>query len=650
MLLVVPVGPHLHQPISPQAIEDFTHYVWDIPARNAPPSPGVAIELYQNHIRDLLQEHFSPGCWDVQDSYCADYGSEGAAHATALGKDVLWISPADMRWVMADSMPYLAGSAQAAVKDWLRADLEMHPPITDTRQAGVVAHYPVVLEHIYGIWLIGYYADDWQFASDYWLEITQIYEAGKDRMTYGAISGLIGYARIAAQLGFADAATQAEAEAVAKMTAGLDFQAFLSESNTYIPDPDGGYTGCTAPVFLYLTREVGAYMADHLRLDVEQYIDTGGFCEEPATDLLLFLAKAYVLQYDSEQLLAEIGLPRWVGAGDEAYASKLIAVMDAPSPNLIVNGGFETGDLTAWDTINASLTSDAHQGSFAAHLEEGELKQSLIPTIIGYDYEVAVWARILSEQGDDWGGFNVWVYDANWNFLAQTPYLRLEDTGTDWLLITTGFKATTSTTRLVIHEHSGPGLTMQVDVDDVFLSLAMVTPTPTPTSTPTSMPTFTPTPTATPSYTPTSTSIPTPTATTTLTPSPTATLVPTPTFTPTFTPTPTPTFTPTPTPTPTPTATPTDTPTPTPTSTPTPTPTPPSYNIDEIMQGLLWGELVGPLIGAARADGFPIPVTELRSIWVSSDQYVYRVFTNGQVFRLYYCEAAQCLPTWVAIE
>jgi len=88
------------------------------------------------------------------------------------------------------------------------------------------------------------------------------------------------------------------------------------------------------------------------------------------------------------------------------------------SANLIVNGGFETGDFTGWDlTGNTGYTGvttvNPHSGSYSASLgpigSDGYLLQSLpFSTTVGMQYDVEFWLYNLTSipfdpYGNDFG-------------------------------------------------------------------------------------------------------------------------------------------------------------------------------------------------------------------------------------------------------
>ena len=97
-----------------------------------------------------------------------------------------------------------------------------------------------------------------------------------------------------------------------------------------------------------------------------------------------------------------------------ALALALAAIGSAQAQNLVVNGGFETGDFTGWSTeafygsVGVSSGS-AHSGTFSAGMSapaesggSGQISQSFA-TVAGTQYQLSFW----SEQG--FGGFGSYL-------------------------------------------------------------------------------------------------------------------------------------------------------------------------------------------------------------------------------------------------
>ncbi len=297
--------------------------------------------------------------------------------------------------------------------------------------------------------------------------------------------------------------------------------------------------------------------------------------------------------------------------GDAPAQDEVLSLDAAPSPELILNGGFElpgTADQAAanWKARNL-LNSDkqvcnklnrpnkpdkivAHEGSCAFQFKVSvtNVKRAIVQKTnvvfgsAGETLNYGLWA-----QGKNIGSGSKIMVKAVYPDktkskstiaipLGTYPYQQLQNT----------LPLTGTANKLVVKIIVGGEGRLWVDnvsalVPGTILPTATVvvpgtstdTPPPVSTVTPSNTPTHTPT--DGPSPTPSNTATDTPTSTTTNTPTdtPTSTTTNTPTDTPTNTPTSTATDTPTNTPTDTPTNTPSDTPTNTPTNTPSDTPT-----------------------------------------------------------------------------
>ena len=94
-----------------------------------------------------------------------------------------------------------------------------------------------------------------------------------------------------------------------------------------------------------------------------------------------------------------------------ACASALVLASGAARADLVVNGGFETGDFTGWTlTGNSgfiSITSDAHSGNSAASfgaVGSPTFLSQILPTTAGSNYSISFW---LANLGGPANEFNV---------------------------------------------------------------------------------------------------------------------------------------------------------------------------------------------------------------------------------------------------
>jgi hypothetical protein len=140
--------------------------------------------------------------------------------------------------------------------------------------------------------------------------------------------------------------------------------------------------------------------------------------------------------------------------------------------DLVVNGGFETGDFTGWTTTGQLLdmgvdTGDAHSGNYGAFLGSytalGFLSQTL-STTPGTNYTISFW---LQSDGQFPNEFLV-----NWGGDASTGVLQGGTTLMDWTNIpaqswteyTFNVTATSASTNLIFGSRNDSGY---LSLDDV---------------------------------------------------------------------------------------------------------------------------------------------------------------------------------------
>ena len=137
--------------------------------------------------------------------------------------------------------------------------------------------------------------------------------------------------------------------------------------------------------------------------------------------------------------------------------------------NLLVNGDIETGVLDGWYSQGASATNaDPHAGTWAARFTGTASMEQSFSTVSGRAYKVTLWLRILSETGNDWGGFSVSASDyQNWQTLGSSPYLTAADYGTNWFKHAFTFTAISDAARVRLGYFGGASRQMTVHADDL---------------------------------------------------------------------------------------------------------------------------------------------------------------------------------------
>jgi len=419
--------------VTPQ-VEDFEEYVWWVPPRNNNPPSDLATQLEEEVTAIVQAGHLAP--------YYFERGitsREGVGGGGFWRGNVLWFNPADVIYTLSYAMPYLSSDLQVEVEAYLKQELENYPPFQRLRHPGYlwildgtrrepydlfpiddasdlnvwpVPPEPVespqaMIENLYALWAYAHATGDWQYISNHWAEITDVYNANKDILSYGAIGGVMGYARLADHLGLYDIAQEAAQEAVNRMQAGLDFDQFLEAANRAYPDPTDHHSGWRAPVFFYLTPEVGRFLAENIALPVQQYLDD--FTAENANSVwyitkagaqrdwgeqsyhgperawAIFMAKAYVMREHGESLRDYLDIPLCLG--DLYYIQKLVAIIDAYTglpdptpPNIsdvaVPNVTFHSATIT-WRTDEPATT----QVEYGLDTSYGSITR-LIPALV----------------------------------------------------------------------------------------------------------------------------------------------------------------------------------------------------------------------------------------------------------------------------
>jgi hypothetical protein len=138
-----------------------------------------------------------------------------------------------------------------------------------------------------------------------------------------------------------------------------------------------------------------------------------------------------------------------------------------PKTNLILNGTFENGNLEGWSANGATASpAEVHSGNWSARIANADI-ETTFNTTPGKAYKITAWVKIVSETGDDWGGFRLEVLSWDWAGLAHSGWLLTETDGGEWFKVALTFTAATEETRLRAGYFGGTGRSMVVHVDDI---------------------------------------------------------------------------------------------------------------------------------------------------------------------------------------
>ncbi len=313
-----------------------------------------------------------------------DTNAPGDVAAIAAGDtgNAYWHDPGELLYTLALAYPYLDAALQVSATRWLSREMALYPPLEDLpwgdpnrdwlRDGAPRERYPVPAElrqalnnwpparasitALYGLWLWSKHTGDWSYAQAHWNDARALFNSrdGGDTGYYADIAGAIGYARLAAGLGDAQATTQGVQSAVAAMGAGRAITGAIDYARARYLDPRDQPTGWYLPVFYGLTPEVGLYLREQTGglalqhvLSREQgdglrwwYLTRAGAHAEvgetsfaaPPAAWSHFLARAYILGDNRAALRQWLDRP-W-GRGDLYSIQKLVAAIQAPQVDL----------------------------------------------------------------------------------------------------------------------------------------------------------------------------------------------------------------------------------------------------------------------------------------------------------------------------
>ncbi|MFZ5917182.1 MAG: PQQ-binding-like beta-propeller repeat protein [Chloroflexota bacterium] len=373
----------LEQPPAPTTgVQALSDYVWNEPVRPVPyPDAALVARLEQEVQAVVSAGHLAP--FFLERGFTTKEGVPGDSSHPEDGLvkfspsgNVYWFDPGEMVYTLSLAYPYLSSGLQSQVRAYLQTEMALYPPLdalpwppdwrTDgtRRERYTVTNMPNVwpppappLSTLYALWAYADATGDWAYLQNRWSQIDSLFDSKKSQVdSYAAISGAIGYARIAAHLGRNTEAQEGENVAVSAMTNGQNFSTFMQTANTRYPDPRTQTTGLRAPVFFGLVPEIGHYLRDTIGSTVTDYLNTLtdyydgeylwyltrlGLQKEdgessfhgPELAWAVYLALAFTQEIDRTELQRYLDRP-W-GTGDIYHLQKLVATIETGSlPNL----------------------------------------------------------------------------------------------------------------------------------------------------------------------------------------------------------------------------------------------------------------------------------------------------------------------------
>lgn len=285
--------------------------------------------------------------------------------------NAFWHDPGELLYTLALAYPYLDQPLQQSVREYMAAEMQRYPPLKDLSLSPRpwltegVAREPygvpfraelnvwpppaASLWTLYGLWLWSKNTGDWSYAREHWDEIQALYMARRERLNfYSDIAGLIGYVRLAQELGKKPEAQEAQTRAVRALERGKDFRRFAEYARKMYPSSRAA-TGVNLPVFFGLTPEIGLFLREQTRgaalaeLYRQEGTDrltwwyltrVGIHGESPESSFVLpsaawshFLAHAYIAGDDQQTLVKWLDRP-W-GLGDLYSIQKIVATLQA---------------------------------------------------------------------------------------------------------------------------------------------------------------------------------------------------------------------------------------------------------------------------------------------------------------------------------
>jgi hypothetical protein len=373
--------------LSASAHAKFEAYVENVPAP-AEVKPETA--EVQAELETLVDQIVKGGTW-APSAFYSGFGGSGV---------IYYATPAEMIASLSASYPYLSSALKDRVKAYLAADIEQHPPHSTATYSSLVGAtlgslagtrreyfavnpdqsvnmwppptvHPVVL---HAVWLYSHRLSTWTYATEHYADLKPLYDSiktGGGAKTYADLAAIIGFARIARQIGKTEDYADALALAETSFGKAQDYAAFAAEAAaqhfaTLDPHmyPEATFFASVRPlVLLYFAPDVGRFLRDEVlpaaRAHAEKlgkdiplwWLTAPGMSHGenlyalPHISFTGMMLRSYVLGEPTASLLGYLDTPE--RKADLYHVQKLVAVIENYNPTgSPVDGGVDAGDGT----------------------------------------------------------------------------------------------------------------------------------------------------------------------------------------------------------------------------------------------------------------------------------------------------------------
>lgn len=439
--------------------QDYSPYVWETPIVNPNPPQDLVNRLNAETQKMIDAGHLTP--FFIQKNHFTPVGVRGGKFPD--GSMIYWYHTGELLRTIGEAYPYLTDSLKTKAKAYINEEIAAKDPfdyiypccsLFENRvfrnpdppqflKDGDLNCWPyipwlndeatqgIILETLYDLWVYSYNTNDWSYITSNWQKLVDAYNSHKNRVdSYGALGGIIGFARIAQHLGKTSQANEAANIATNAMT-NNSFNTFLATAIARYPDARSfpKQIGERIPVFFNLTPSAGRFLADHKKTEIASYLNfqwnlgcdfdaANQWCALPIqADFMwyitqvgvqadsgetnfngpeiawsVFLAQAYALQKSQAELRKYLDIP-WA-VGDLYFIDKLVATIEAPSaeePTPSVTPGYKIGDINRDGSVDSQDAWIVFSNWGTAN--QGDVNQDGKVNGVDFGYVIRDWGR-----------------------------------------------------------------------------------------------------------------------------------------------------------------------------------------------------------------------------------------------------------------